>query len=74
MTEESEHYVVLGHADMCMIKGDDFISLSRDVLVASASIMLEPHHRVTWLQYPPSISGQFVVFWVARKSPTTVDP
>jgi hypothetical protein len=27
---------------MCMIKGDDFITLSRDVLVASASMMLEP--------------------------------
>jgi hypothetical protein len=27
---------------MCMIKGDVFISLSRDVFVASASMMLEP--------------------------------
>jgi hypothetical protein len=27
---------------MCMIKGDDFITLSRDVFVASASIMPEP--------------------------------
>jgi hypothetical protein len=29
----------LGPADMCTIKGDDFITLSRDVLVASASMM-----------------------------------
>jgi hypothetical protein len=27
---------------MCTIKGDDFISLSRDVLVTSASMMPEP--------------------------------
>jgi hypothetical protein len=36
------HHVVLGPADMCTIKGDDFISLPRDVLVASASMMPEP--------------------------------
>jgi hypothetical protein len=34
---------------MCMIKGDNFITLSRDVLVASALMMHEPRHRVTWL-------------------------
>jgi hypothetical protein len=27
---------------MCIIKGDDFITLSRDVFVASASMMPEP--------------------------------
>jgi hypothetical protein len=27
---------------MCVIKGDDFISLSRDVFVASASMIPEP--------------------------------
>jgi hypothetical protein len=48
---------------MCTIKGDDFITLSRDVLVASASMMHEPLHKVTWLQYSPrfvdslSVSG-----------------
>jgi hypothetical protein len=65
--------MVPGPANMCTVKGDDFITLSRDVLVASASMMLEPtadsHGYST-----PSIRGQFVIFWVARESPTTIDP
>jgi hypothetical protein len=47
--------------------------MSRDVFVVSASMMLEPtaesHGTV-----PPFIRGQFVIFWVARQSPTTIDP
>jgi hypothetical protein len=42
--------VVLGPAGMFMIKGDDVFTLSRDVFVASASMMPGPHHRVTWPQ------------------------
>jgi hypothetical protein len=58
---------------MCMIKGDDFISLSRDVLDASSSMM--PEHRHSHMAIvTPSIRGQFVIFWVARESPTTIDP
>jgi hypothetical protein len=34
--------MVQGPANMCTIKGDDFISPSRDVLVASASMIPEP--------------------------------
>jgi hypothetical protein len=59
---------------MCTIKGDDFISLSRDILVASASRMPEPRRRGHMATVTPSICGQFVIFWVARESPTTVDP
>jgi hypothetical protein len=59
---------------MCTIKGDDFISLSRDVLVASSSMMPEPRRRGHMAIVTLSISGQFVVSRVARESPTTVDP
>jgi hypothetical protein len=58
---------------MCTIKGDDFISLSCDVLVASASMMPEPAAASHGFS-PPSIRGQLVIFWVARESPTTNDP
>jgi hypothetical protein len=49
-----------GSADMCVIKGDDFISLSHDVFVASALMMPGPpqSHMAT---LTPSIHGQFVV-------------
>jgi hypothetical protein len=56
------------------IKGDNFVSLSHDVLVASASIAHEPSPQSHMAIVTPSISGKFVVFWVARESPTTVDP
>jgi hypothetical protein len=59
---------------MCTIKGDDFISLSRDVLVASASMMPEPRCRGHMATITLSINGKFVTSWVARESPTTVDP
>jgi hypothetical protein len=36
--------------------------------------MPEPRRRGHMATVTPSISGQFVVFWVARESPTTVDP
>jgi hypothetical protein len=58
---------------MCTIKGDDFISLSRDVLVASASMMPEPRRRGHMAIVALSISGQFFISWVARESPTTFD-
>jgi hypothetical protein len=57
---------------MCTIKGDDFISLSRDFLVASASMMPEPAAESHGFS-SPLIRGQLVIFWVARESPTTVD-
>jgi hypothetical protein len=41
------HHAVPGPADMCTIKGDDFITLSRDALIASAPMMPEPYHIVT---------------------------
>jgi hypothetical protein len=62
----------MGPADMCTIKGDNFITLTRDVFVASTSMMPEPttesHGYIN-----PLICRQFVVFWVARGCPTTVD-
>jgi hypothetical protein len=61
-----------GPADMCMIKGDD-LTLSRDVFVASASMMPEPAAESHGYSIP-LICGQFVIFWVAKESPTTVDP
>jgi hypothetical protein len=62
-----------GPADMCTIKGDDFISC----LATSLSLV----HQ--WCLSPPqshmatvtsSIRRQLVVFWVAKESPITVDP
>jgi hypothetical protein len=49
-------------------------SLTHDIFVVCASIMPEPHRRGHMATVTPSISGQFVVFWVARASPTTIDP
>jgi hypothetical protein len=57
---------------MCLIKGDDFITLSRDFLVASTSMMPEPDAESHGYN-TPSIRAQFIGFWVARESPTTVD-
>jgi hypothetical protein len=61
-----------GLANMCVIKGDEFISCLATSFVTSASMMPEPaaesHGYST-----PSIRGQFVAFWAARESPTTVD-
>jgi hypothetical protein len=50
-----------GTCSLCTIKGDDFITLSHDVFC---------HLCIN----DALINGQFVVFWVARASPTTVDP
>jgi hypothetical protein len=64
-----------GTSSLCMIKGDDItFSDSRCLLSFCASMMTEPHHRGHMATVTPSISGQFVVFWMARASPTTVDP
>jgi hypothetical protein len=48
--------------------------MSRDALVASASMIPEPHRKGHMATITPSISRQFVVFWVARESLTAVDP
>jgi hypothetical protein len=48
--------------------------LTHDVIVVCAAMMPEPRRRGHMATVTPSISGQFVVFWVARASPTTVDP
>jgi hypothetical protein len=56
---------------MHMIKGDDFIFWLMTSFVASASMMPEPAAESHGYN-TPSIRGQFVVFWVARESPTTV--
>jgi hypothetical protein len=59
---------------LCIIKGDDITFLTHDVLVVYESMMPEPRRRGHMATVTPSISGQRVVFWVARASPTTVDP
>jgi hypothetical protein len=59
---------------LCTIKGDDITFLTHDVFVVCASMMPEPRRRGHMATVNSSISGQFVVFWVARESPTTVDP
>jgi hypothetical protein len=61
---------------MCTIKGDDFISLSRDVFVTSVSIAPEPYRRVTWLQKPPRSVGSLSFFgWQGNLQPLlTRDP
>jgi hypothetical protein len=48
--------------------------LTHDVFVVCASIMPEPRRRGDMATVTPSVSGQLVVYWVARASPTTVDP
>jgi hypothetical protein len=57
---------------MGMIKGD-FTSIPRRPSSLAHQWCLRPpqSHMAT---VTPSICGQFVVFWVARESPTTVDP
>jgi hypothetical protein len=47
---------------------------THDIFVVCASMMPEPRRRDHMAIVTPSISGQFVVFWVARASPTIVDP
>jgi hypothetical protein len=57
---------------MLTIKGDDFITLSRDVFVASASMM--PESATESHGYSNSLYQWAVCcFSVARESPTTVD-
>jgi hypothetical protein len=56
-----------------MIKGSDInFLLTHDVFVICASMNPEPRRRGHMAIVTPSIGGQFVVFWVARASPTTV--
>jgi hypothetical protein len=45
---------------MCTIKGDDLITLSRDIIVASALVMPEPDSE-SHCYSTPSIRGQFVI-------------
>jgi hypothetical protein len=63
-----------GVCSLCIIKGDD-ITLSDSRRLCRLCIMMpEPRRRGHMATVIPSISGQLVVFWVARESPTTVDP
>jgi hypothetical protein len=54
---------------MCTIKDNDFTS----IYVASALMMPEPATESCGYN-TPSIRGQFVIFWVPREYPTTIDP
>jgi hypothetical protein len=63
----------IGTCSLCMIKGDDTTFLTHDVFVVCASMMPELRRRGHMAIVTPSISGNLVVFWVARASPTTVD-
>jgi hypothetical protein len=54
---------------MCAIKDNDFTS----IYVASALMMPEPATESHGYN-TPSIRGQFVIFWVPREYPTTIDP
>jgi hypothetical protein len=51
------YHVILGSTVMCTIKGNDFISLSRDVLVVSASMMPEPRRIGHMATVTLSITG-----------------
>jgi hypothetical protein len=55
-------------------KAMTLLFLTHEVFVVCASMMPEPHRRGHMVTIIPSISGQLVIFWVARASPTTVDP
>jgi hypothetical protein len=54
---------------MCAIKDNDFTS----IYVASALMMPKPATESHGYN-TPSIRGQFVIFWVPREYPTTIDP
>jgi hypothetical protein len=61
-----------GPADMCVIKGGDFVSCLMTSFVASASMMPEPaveSHGYT----TPLDTWAVRRLWVARESSTTVD-
>jgi hypothetical protein len=58
---------------MCMIKGDDFITLSCDVFVSSASMMPEPATESHGYSNPLD-SWAVCRILGGKGSPTTVDP
>jgi hypothetical protein len=63
-----------GVCSLCIIKGDDITFPNSRRLCRFASMMPEHRRGGHMATVSPLISGQFVVFWVARASPTTVDP
>jgi hypothetical protein len=63
----------MGFVAYASLKATKLLFLTHDVFVVCASMMPEPHRRGHMAIVTPSISGQLVVFWVERKSPTTVD-
>jgi hypothetical protein len=63
-----------GACTCASLKPMTLLFLTHDVFVVGASMMPEPCRRGHMATVTPSISGQLVVFWVARVSPTTVDP
>jgi hypothetical protein len=64
----------MGPVACASLKATTLLFLTHDVFIVCASMMPEPHRRGHMATVIPSISGQLVVFWVARASPTTVDP
>jgi hypothetical protein len=65
--------VITGPVACASLKAMILLSLTHDVFVVCASMMPEPHRRGHKATVTPSFNGQFVVFWVARESPTTID-
>jgi hypothetical protein len=64
----------IGTCSLCMIKGMILLFLTHDVIVVCVSMVPKPRRRGHMATLTPSISGQFVVFSVARESLTIVDP
>jgi hypothetical protein len=64
----------MGSVTYASLKATILLFLTHDVFVVCASMMPEPRRRGHMAIVIPLISGQLVVFWVARASPTTVDP
>jgi hypothetical protein len=68
------HHVAMGFVACASLKAMTLLFLTHDVFVVCASMMPEPRRSGHMATVTPSISGQVVVFWVARASLTTVDP
>jgi hypothetical protein len=64
----------MGLVAYASLKAMTLLFLTHNIFIVCASMMPEPRHGGHMAIVTPSISGQLVVFWVARASPTIVDP